>query len=73
MNELLDRPELTKYDAKTFAAIYSLVHGLDGPSVSAERVFTIEQDDRKKKYVHLYGHCKQPFPDIKLKNFEVRM
>lgn len=32
----------------------------------------IEQRDSKKDYYHVYGYCKQPFPDMKLKNFEVR-
>lgn len=75
MNALLNDPKYpitTEYDAKTFAAMCSLVRGYDGPPLPVERVFMIEQHDSKKEYYHLYGYCKQPFPDLKLKGFEVR-
>ena len=71
-NLLSDGPEPAEF-TKAYVAMHSLIRGYHGPPLPAERVFIIEQHDRKKEYFHLYGYCKQPFPDIKLKNFEVRM
>src|SRR5215831_2011016 len=73
INDMLNDPKdpkCTEYQAKTLVAIYSLVHGHRGPPLPVERAFIVCECDEKQYY--LYGYCKQPFPDLKLKGFDVR-